>query len=578
MLSRIIGSFLLGLCFRCASYVQAQGTDLYLGDINFAILTDMHGFVAGTQNDPSLDADYGSVLSFVTQMRNISSSLDQDVFYINNGDFVSGSGFSGNPPTALTPIMEKFPWDLINIGEHEISHRETVEFLLQPGGFVDWWEGRVLTSNIVRAGTDTPMGSRYRFLDGENWGSVVLALGFLYNFEGAPADLLEVIPVEDAILSAWFTSVVLGEDRDYDGILVMAHMDIEDELIGKILRRIRDLTSDDMPVTFVAGHTHYRAYKKLDNYSSAIEAGGYMDTVGFISSHNAGEVLPNTTQFFHHSFMDTNKEFLRATLNVSVLDTAEGQGLSQFIEEIEKSLGLQDYIGCAPTTYKKEAEMSAKDSLTGLYFNEVIPQHLPSWNATGDLFILGSKEFEYGILKGEVLRNDLQIVIPTQDVIVKLGDDIPGWVILSLRNLEDREKAPNSILPDFLWSREAEDVELFDTYTVYTGESYVRVMSAVLNIAQSGSAGNPTEIKNVTVKSILFDFVEANWLDCPSSSRSSKSLSGGQKAGISLGVMAGVCCFCMLCLFLRNQKNEDDFNQNYHDAFEPEENKEANYT
>eukprot|EP00978_Attheya_sp_CCMP212_P041949 scaffold247665_cov24-Attheya_sp.AAC.1 len=75
------------------------------------------------------------------------------------------------------------------------------------------------------------MGSRYRFLDGENWGSVVLALGFLYNFEGAPADLLEVIPVEDAILSAWFTSVVLGEDRDYDGILVMAHMDIEDELI-----------------------------------------------------------------------------------------------------------------------------------------------------------------------------------------------------------------------------------------------------------------------------------------------------------------------------------------------------------
>jgi hypothetical protein len=43
------------------------------------------------------------------------------------------------------------------------------------------------------------------------------------------------------------------------------------------------LAGFDMPVQFVTGHTHYRGFRVLDDYSTSVEAGRYLDTVGFVS-------------------------------------------------------------------------------------------------------------------------------------------------------------------------------------------------------------------------------------------------------------------------------------------------------
>ena len=45
-------------------------------------------------------------------------------------------------------------------GNHEILSNSVIELLLSPGGFVDSFRSKYVTSNVVLAGTDKPLGSR----------------------------------------------------------------------------------------------------------------------------------------------------------------------------------------------------------------------------------------------------------------------------------------------------------------------------------------------------------------------------------------------------------------------------------
>lgn len=67
--------------------------------------------------------------------------------------------------------------------------------------------------------------------------SNVLVFGFLYNMLGA-TDLVTVQHVESVMTEKWFVNAV-KDTQAYDSILVLAHMDVGDELCGVILKRIR---------------------------------------------------------------------------------------------------------------------------------------------------------------------------------------------------------------------------------------------------------------------------------------------------------------------------------------------------
>ena len=64
-------------------------------------------------------------------------------------------------------------------GNHELYVDSVVEYVQRPGGFIDWWGGRYLTSNIHKTSDGTPLGKRYKVLHGKN--ANVLVFGFIYS-------------------------------------------------------------------------------------------------------------------------------------------------------------------------------------------------------------------------------------------------------------------------------------------------------------------------------------------------------------------------------------------------------------
>jgi 2',3'-cyclic-nucleotide 2'-phosphodiesterase (5'-nucleotidase family) len=100
---------------------------LPLGDINVVVVTDVHSWVAGhARHEPTLDADYGDVLSFYLMLQALveddGQAAPRDLFFVMNGDFVDGTGLSSVPPEFLTPILQRMPWDAVNMGNHELYH------------------------------------------------------------------------------------------------------------------------------------------------------------------------------------------------------------------------------------------------------------------------------------------------------------------------------------------------------------------------------------------------------------------------------------------------------------------------
>ena len=244
------------------------------------VLTDVHSWVAGhLPHAPNNDADYGDVLSFYEHLQTRCRREEKDLFFVMNGDFVDGTGLSTEPPEYLTPILKKMPWDAINIGNHELYKNSTIEYITRPDGFVDFWEGKYLSSNVLNE-VGNPIGERYRYLYAPFSNKTILTFGFLYNFR-RNCLMTTVESVEIVVNSTWFNDVL--EEANFDAILVLAHMGYNDPLVDVILARIRQVCGDDMPVQFITGHTHIRANRQLDYFSSSFEAGRFLDTVGLVS-------------------------------------------------------------------------------------------------------------------------------------------------------------------------------------------------------------------------------------------------------------------------------------------------------
>ena len=401
----------------------------------------------------------------------------RDIFFVNNGDFIHGTGLSqmgmgnepggadgpGNYPGYLIPLLEKMPYDVLTCGNHELYSKKNIEFMTRPGGYVDWWGDRYLTSNINRAeidtkklshgtgndyddGTQRPLGNRYKILHGKN--SKLLTFGFLYNMKDyAPNSGIVIEDVEKVVAQEWFVNALVEEH--YDAILVLAHMDLVDPLVQVIKSAIRSNIGQGMPVVFITGHTHYRGVKQLEDTTMTFEAGRYMDTVGFVSFPKKESVRSeNSTSLFSHAFLDANKQVLfQDTLGFSRSEDGEtknGKELSKFIDQTREKLGLKKEIGCAPQSYFFERPVDAEGSLWGLYRDEVIPKIFfksrqtmeaieeEATNEEDDLpmaMLLSKDAWRYDLFNNATLiADDIIAVAPFNDTIVHLGT-FPSKVI-----------------------------------------------------------------------------------------------------------------------------------------------------
>ena len=483
----------------------ASDVDLPLGEINVLVLTDVHSWVGGHgSNEQVLNADYGDVVSFYEQLKLLVD--DRDIFFVMNGDFIDGTGMSMNGDAfSLTQVLEKMPWDAVNIGNHDLYHEKVVKFIQEPGGLVDWFGKAYLSSNIRNVDdAQSPIGHKYTVMRGKE--TAVLTFGFLYNMKDH-VDIVTVAEVEEVMQETWFAAAL--HDEVYDGIVVLAHMHCNDPLVSVILNKIRQEVGPTMPVQFITGHTHHRRYAELDDWSTSFEAGRYLDTLGFVSFPKHSTILDQksplfangTTESFEYKYLDANKEIFRETLGVDVLPTKDGAALSEFIATIQEKKGLTEVLGCVDKTYYLTNGTYHDSSLWGFFAKTIAPQELND----GEFIMLNKGVFRYDLLQGRVQLGHAIEVAPFNDTLF-MWKGLPGSVI---QQLNDTLNAKNETwmpdLPAYILAGK-ETISPDASYNFMT-DFYDRgaIQRAMIDIYPNASGITPVPL-SLTVTNMLIDY------------------------------------------------------------------------
>jgi 2',3'-cyclic-nucleotide 2'-phosphodiesterase (5'-nucleotidase family) len=500
-----IATFLLLQLLASASSLSPN---LPFGDINVLVLTDVHSWVGGHgEKEPHLNADYGDVLSFYERLKEYTVQSGKDLWFVVNGDWIDGTGLAANgDPSRLIPLLEKMPWDALNIGNHELYKREVIEYVTQPGGFVEWWGDKYLSSNIVLTNSQEPIGNPYRLLRGKK--STLLTFGFLFNMKDND-QIVTVKEVESVVREEWFTQALRGEE--YDAILVMAHMDVQDPLVDVILAAIRLTAGSDVPVQFITGHTHHRGFYNPDNTSASFEAGRYLDTVGFCSFPNRATAEAsggNVTSLFKYEYLDANIDLLKETLGGTELETENGVALSTFISKVQKEMGLEEVISCTEDAYYTNRSLDEEGSLWGFFRDRVVPSQFQ-----GDKVVfLGKGGWRYDLLPGEIRIDDLFAVSPFNETLYE-WKSIPSEVIVMLNtSMNENSQSPFlSMLPEYILAPTKPFIPAGRVYDLITDAFEV---SRIQNTFKEfyPNATTPVALTDITTTSCWIDFFRENYL------------------------------------------------------------------
>lgn len=472
---------------------------LPFGDINVLIVTDVHSWVAGHMHEPQYNANYGDVLSLQHYIKEDCIRNKRDLFFIMNGDINDGTGYSADPPEQLVPLLEKLPWDAVTVGNHELYKNDFVNYIGRK--FIPFWGDRYLTANVMNATTGQPLGRTHKFLRGQ-FGAVVLAFGFLYNMPDHDT-AVEVVEVEKVVQQQWFQNVLSGAEGNFDAILILGHMDHADHLVTVILRSIRKLRPD-VPVQFVTGHSHIRAYTPLDNAACSFEAGHYLDTVGFASFPKQRNVSSDTASF-QHVFIDANVDKFKALVGLQSGDrflTEEGAALTEQIERAGRSMGLSQVFGCAPRTYRNGVAFNQTDSLMRLCMNEVVSRTLFRQN-TSKVFVVSKGSLRYDLFEGHVTKNDIVTMTPFADKFWLLGERVQGSLVSSVLRMR----------PGFASTPFDEQgiVELYGgSFDVGSLDRPGDLLKTLLSLT-NGTTTVEERFPGKTTTSLWYDFVSSAW-------------------------------------------------------------------
>ena len=553
---------LLHLLILLLSLLSSSGDLLLpLSDINVLIVTDTHSWVAGHgTHESKLNADYGDVLSFYERLEAICASQQKDLFFVMNGDFMDGTGLTTNPPQHLIPLLEKMPWDAVNLGNHELYYNSTIDFISQKGGFVDFWDGKYITSNTIHAGTNSSIGTRYRFLDASYSSSRVLTFGFLYNMQN-PCSAVEVQKVQDVIHSSWFTALLNGAEGEFDAILVLAHMDAHDPLVYTILDRIREIRGLEMPVQFVTGHSHRRKFYTLDSFSTSFEAGRYLDTLGFTSfslplpskgDDSSRMIRTDDVSSFNHMYIDTSVSNFKDVLGVEELQTGAGKELSSLIEQTRESLGLLEVIGCSPQSYSLYSGLDKDDSLWGVFSKEIVPSQLlqASDQEIHRVYIQGSGAFRYNLFEGKISMDDIIAVNPFNDTIFLVDNHIQGCDFLKAFGLPHLVQESQS-LPQYVVSGTVERDLVYEVYTAdYDLGHVVKQLSQATNREMFA-----TPFDDLTTGTLWTNYIEHEWR-CDRETRFSPKDGGDDEFNLSsLSMILPLTAFTILLVLTRSYQH-----------------------
>lgn len=379
----------------------------------------------------------------------------------------------------------------------------------EPGGFIDWWGHKHLSSNIGMAGTDEPLSNQFMILEGKN--SRILVFGFIYYLKD-PSEEVTVYDPADVTKEDWFMSAL--QTNEYDAILVMAHMGTDDESVAVIRNAIRDIIGDDMPLQFVCGHTHLRRYAQIDPLSTAVEAGKYLDTIGFISFPNkiTVEMRPegeSSLDLFQHVFLDANVNMLKYALDgIEPFATTDGLELQEFIQRTQNRLGLYKILGCSPADYFMNRSIHENDSMWAVYRDKVVPTQLERDPSANRAILVSQASWRYDIFEGENLYDDVVAMSPFNEPVYFIGK-MPCQVVLSLNETLNKQATENfyEMLPAYILAGTVEpdgDCELFSHHF-----ELIDILQQ-LTLLHPGVSHIP-EPTNLTSTTIWTSFMQEEW-------------------------------------------------------------------
>ena len=388
--------------------LQDSGQALQWGDINILQVTDVHSYISGHRHNDSTvntgygpewgdiatapqDADYADLLATIEHLKHQAAAAGKSLFVFNSGDVVDGTGISNLSPTNgefLTPLLREIPFDALTIGNHELYQDSTVEHLVQ-SHFIHDWNGSYLTSNVLSAApsaVDTthhkamgePLGERYRIVQADNDSETsVMVFGFLYHFTDSCASVT-VTALGAAVNETWFGAAM---DRipaeGVDAVVVLAHMDWDLTDITLFSNAVRS-RYPNMPIAFLAGHTHYRRFHQRDSRAISMESGNYFNTIGWLSFNKS--TLDATTPIdFWWRMIDANKATLRELTGrptEALFATTASTQLRADILQVRQHMGLDAALGCNPgvaLVVSGATPLTASNSAWGTLMRDVMP-------------------------------------------------------------------------------------------------------------------------------------------------------------------------------------------------------------
>ncbi|PMD30766.1 hypothetical protein L207DRAFT_519871 [Hyaloscypha variabilis F] len=406
--------------------VAAPMRSLPWGQLNFLQTTDTHGWHAGHLQEPQYSADWGDYISFAEHMHRKADEIGADLLLIDTGDRIEGNGlYDASSPKGQYDydIFKEQDIDVICTGNHELYQADAAarEYTKTVPNF----KGKYIASNLdyilPETGERIPMAQRYRTFTTKNQGIRVLAFGFLFDFTGN-ANNTVVQPVEKTIEEKWFQEAIR---EDVDLFLVIGHVTLHGPEYKAIFKAIRS-QKWDTPIQFFGGHSHIRDFAKYDSKAYGVQAGRYMETIGWMSidgikgkgkKDDPKEIELRSSMSFQRRYIDNNLFGYRyhTGLNESTFPTEHGQNVSAAIYKARKALKLDNSYGCAPRDlWMSRTPYPGDNSLYTWLEKEVLANVAikPERKDTPRLVIFNTGSMRFDIFKGPFTRDSTYIVSP----------------------------------------------------------------------------------------------------------------------------------------------------------------------
>ncbi|EST05352.1 Phosphoesterase domain protein [Kalmanozyma brasiliensis GHG001] len=430
---------------------------LVWGDLVVLATTDIHGWYQGHQKasypEPNYSGDWGDFASFVSHMRKLAKDKGVDLLLVDSGDLHDGAGLSDGYPAGQVDgqtsnqFHAKVDYDLLTVGNHELYKYDVAWNTLQE--FVPEAKGRYLGSNvnISHAGSDGGANVTYTYGDRfvkfqTDGGRNVTSLGVLFNFTGADSGITVQDPAK-MVNETWFNDAIQEQP---DVFLIAGHMPVRNDQFPVVVNAIRKV-HPTTPIMILGGHTHIRDCTQYDRYSMGLEAGRYLETIGWMAMN-----FTDNGPTFNRSYIDANRRNYAFHAGLSSpsdnFDTALGLNITQQMNGVADAWNLSHVYGVAPQDYYlQRVPINDTSSLINFMTNQVLPTVISTSNPdrkdVPNLVIANSGSQRFDLYAGNFTKNDQYIVSPFTDAFQYI-QDVPYKYASQIINKLNRVKSSSA--------------------------------------------------------------------------------------------------------------------------------------